>query len=253
MIVLIAVVIYLTVNWRHQDEYGKISVSGNYTISDKEILEFSGLNSDSIMKPDNIDEKEIASKISKHPEIKKVTVRKIPPNEISIEVIEKNPIAIINSGDELSLIDEELEFFNFKNTEKLYDLPVISGIKFEKLNNDKNVVIDKDKLKLAVKILMDIINKKSGTQNYISEINMADNDKIIIFTNDKAVPIYFPVYDMKSINNKEITEELNFKTEVLKEYLDKIYPKQKNSKIKYIDIRFSNQVIVCFENQEENT
>lgn len=52
------------------------SVSGNYTISDKEILEYSGLKSDSVMKADNIDEKQIASKISKHRRLRKLQLEK---------------------------------------------------------------------------------------------------------------------------------------------------------------------------------
>gem|GEM_PF-4462378 len=48
VIAVIAVIIFLTVKWRRDDVYGKISVTGNYTISDSEILEFSGLNCDSV-------------------------------------------------------------------------------------------------------------------------------------------------------------------------------------------------------------
>jgi len=253
VIAVIAVIIFLTVKWRRDDVYGKISVTGNYTISDSEILEFSGLNCDSVFSPDGINEKEITLKILKHPEIKKAVVRKVPPSEIVIEIIEKNPIAIINTGDDLSLIDEELEFFNFKNTEKLFDLPVINGIKVDKLSDNKKVVRDSDKLKLAVRILMDIINKKSGIQNYISEINMSDDNKIVMYTIDKAVPVYLPFFDMKRLNDADVKEELQQKTEVLKQYFEKIYPKQKNRNIKYIDLRFSNQAVVCFENEVTKT
>lgn len=127
---------------------------------------------------------------------------------------------------------------------------MINGIKVDKLSDNKKVVRDSDKLKLAVRILMDIINKKSGIQNYISEINMSDDNKIVMYTIDKAVPVYLPFFDMKRLNDADVKEELQQKTEVLKQYFEKIYPKQKNRNIKYIDLRFSNQAVVCFENEE---
>ena len=43
VLVVIAAIIFFTAKWRHQDIYGKISVTGNYTISDSEIIEYSGL------------------------------------------------------------------------------------------------------------------------------------------------------------------------------------------------------------------
>lgn len=252
VLVLIAAIIFFTAKWRHQDIYGKISVTGNYTISDSEIIEYSYLKNDSVLSPDKINEKEICLNILKHPEIKKVAVRKVPPSEIIIEVIEKNPIAIINTGDELSLIDEELEFFNYKNTDKLYDLPIINGIKFEKIGNGKNVAKEPDRLKLAVKILMEMINKKSGMQNYISEINMSDENKIVMYTIDRAVPVYLPMYEIKKINDPEVMQQIAMKTEVMKQYFEKIYLKQKNKNLKYIDLRFSNQVIAGFAEEETN-
>ena len=114
------------------------------------------------------------------------------------------------------------------------------------------MVKEPDKLKLAVKILMEIINKKSGMQNYISEINMSDENKIVMYTIDRAVPVYLPMYDIKKINEPDVMQQIAMKTEVMKQYFEKIYLKQKNKNLKYIDLRFSNQVIAGFAEEETN-
>lgn len=239
---VIAGIVYFANIWRANVAYDKITVKGNITLTKEEILQAANIKSDSV----NIEELNlvfIQDRISKHPEIKKVFVSKNPPNELVIEVYEKRPLAIVNVGNQLNLVDEEYELFPFKNFEKLYDLPVITGIKqfSQQQIEDKSYLND---LKTAVFITMNAFKKSKFLYNQISEINVSDTGRIVLFTNDKSVPVYFPRSEKNNISDPFYQKEITGKLVVLKNFFGKSYESLKDKKIEYVDLRFDNQIIV---------
>jgi len=239
---VIAGVVYFANRWRTNITYDKISVKGNYTLTKEEILQAANIKSDSA----NFEELNlvfIQDRISKHPEIKKVFVSRNPPNEIVIEVYEKRPLAIVNVGSQLNLVDEECELFPFKNFEKLYDLPVITGIKHVSQQQIDEKAYMKD-LKTAVFITMNAYKKSKFLYNQISEINVADSNKIVLFTNDKSVPVYLPRTADKNISDLNYQKELVSKLVVLKNFFEKSFETLKEKKLDYVDLRFDNQIVV---------
>lgn len=239
---VIAGVVYFANIWRGNMTYDKITVKGNITLTKEEILQAANIKSDSV----NIEELNlvfIQDRISRHPEIKKVFVSKNPPNELVIDVYEKRPLAIVNVGNQLNLVDEECELFPFKNFEKLYDLPVITGIKqfSQQQLEDKSYMND---LKTAVFITMNVYKKSKFLYNQISEINVSDTGRIVLFTNDKSVPVYFPRSENNNISDPVYQKEINNKLVVLKNFFGKSYESLKDKKLDYVDLRYDNQVIV---------
>ncbi len=194
LVAIIAVLILFANKWRNDKYFGKITVKGNSTLSSEELLNAAGLKSDSLINIDDLNLVFIQDRISKHPEVKKAYISKEPPDELVIEIVEKRPIAIVNTGAELYLVDEESELFSFKNYEKLFDLPVINGLTRQvSAINPSNEDINEE-LFLAVRILKQVYSKGKFLQNQISEINFSDSEKVIIYSNDKSVPFYFPKY-----------------------------------------------------------
>lgn len=242
-VVIIAAVIIYANRWRTNVNFDKITVNGNFTLTKEEILQAANIKSDSIVNIDELNLVFIQDRILKHPEIKKVFVSKNPPNELVIDVIEKRPLAIVNVGNQLNLVDEECELFPFKNFEKLFDLPVITGIKQVSLQQieDKSYLND---LKTAVFITMNAYKKSRFLYNQISEINVADTSKIILFTNDKSVPVYLPRSVGKNVLDMNYQKEILTKLVVLKNFFEKSFETLKEKKLDYVDLRFDNQVIV---------
>lgn len=239
---VIAGTVYFANIWRENMTYDKITVKGNITLTKDEILQAANIKSDSV----NIEELNlvfIQDRISKHPEIKKVFVSKNPPNELVIDVYEKRPLAIVNVGNQLNLVDEECELFPFKNFEKLYDLPVITGIKqfSQQQIEDKSYMND---LKTAVFITINAYKKSKFLYNQISEINVSDTGRIVLFTNDKSVPVYFPRSENNNISDPVYQREITDKLVVLKNFFGKSYESLKDKKLDYVDLRYNNQVIV---------
>jgi len=220
-------------NWRNKTYINKITVKGNITLSEAEVLSAAGIKADSVLNLEELNLSFIRDRVAKHPEIKKVVVSKEPPSELIIEITEKKPLAVIIKNNELNLIDDEQEVFTFKNYEKAYDLPVISGLKPEGNPHYKSDI------NMALNLLKAAYSKGRYLQNMISEINMKDSNKVIVKSNEKSISFYFPriekdallVYKQKLGLFKKFMEE-----EILK----------KNMECQYVDIRYSNQIIAKF-------
>ena len=226
------IIIILANNWRNKTIISKITIKGNITISEGEILTAAGLKADSTINLDELNEVFIRDRVAKHPEIKKVVVSKEPPSELIIEVIEKKPIAIVLKNNEIFLIDEEKEIFPIKNYEKAFDLPIINGLIYDERKN--NVQIN-----LAINFLKVVYKEGKYLQNLISEINMKDSLMIIVNTNDKVIPFYFP--RIENDYNKVYKQKLT----LFKMFMDEEIA-LKNLDCEYVDMRFSNQIIAKF-------
>jgi cell division protein FtsQ len=229
----VAVLIILANNWSNKKFADRITVKGNITISEEEILKAAGIKRDSVINLDDINYLFIRDRILKHPEVKKVVVSKESPSELIIEITEKRPVAVVVKNSELFLIDDEDEIFSFKNYEKVYDLPVINGLK-----SDSDPYYKSD-LKSALILIKTAYSKGKTLQNLISEVNVSDSEKLIVNTNDHSTMFYFPKSEDGVIDKEMLAEKLY----IFKRFFeDEIV--RKNQKFEYVDLRFSNQIIV---------
>ncbi|HEX2788452.1 MAG TPA: FtsQ-type POTRA domain-containing protein [Ignavibacteria bacterium] len=250
LILLVAVsvtaVVVFANKWRNNLNYDKITIEGNHTIPSTDILEIARLREDSTINLDELNIDLIQDRISKHPEIKKAFVSKEPPDLLKIEVIEKRPIAVLNTSMGIKLIDDELEIFPYRNIEKIYDLPVISGIRTEDnikgLNN-----INKNELRAALFIVLNAFKESKGLYNNISEINIADSTKLIVYSNEKSIPFYLPYSNAQDVKSKEYQEVVRTKMRLYDNFMNNIFSKIMTREIEYVDLRFSNQVVVKYK------
>lgn len=229
LIIIIIFVIIIANSWRNKTIISKLTVKGNITLSESEVLSAAGLKADSVINLEELNEVFIRDRVAKHPEIKKVVVSKEPPSELVIEIVEKKPIAIVLKNSEIFLIDEEQEIFPIKNYDKAFDLPIINGLSSDGNRNKKD-------LNTAVVFLKAVYEKGKYLQNLISEINMKDSSRIIVKTNDKVVTFYFPRIEK---NANEIYKQ---KLGLFKSFMDEELT-LKNLSCEYVDMRFSNQII----------
>ncbi len=241
-IIVISSVVFAN-KWRSDNKYEKITLTGNNTISRDEILAIARLK-DSTGSTDDLNLKIIQDRISKHPEIKKVFVSKEPPAELKIDIIEKRPAAILNSGSDIKLIDNELEIFPYKNTEKLSDLPVISGVTMNTQKTNE-ASYNMDQLRTALFILINAGKKSRLLYNNISEINFSNPNCITVYSNDNAIPFLFP--SGGDLSNKDYQKEILNKLNVFDAILRQKSNELEKSKIQFIDLRFSNQAVVNYK------
>ncbi len=245
LVVIVIIAFLFSKKWRSGEVYNKVVITGNYTIPDKEILKYAGLEGVQNIESKTLNENEIVEKLKIHPDIKKVFVVKNPPDEIRIEVIEKNPIAIVNLGTELNFIDEEIELLPFKNAGKVYDLPLINGIKFGKEKTDE--LNAKNQLKIALAILMAIYKESKLLSDMISEINMSDKENIILYTHDFAIPIILPKYNEELFESSSVRNDLLKRIKAMKYFFEEIYTLESKEDIEKINLTYSNQLIITFK------
>lgn len=245
-IIFIGLIVILSVNWRSDAVIDKIIVTGNYTISREDILNSARLKDSAVNSADiNIDN--IRNRIAGHKEVKKVFVSLELPSELKIDIIERRPVAILNGGSEILLIDDELEIFPFKNAVKMYDLPVISGVRTE-IKPDPMKKYNEEDLRLALYLILNTYRESKATYNYISEVNLSEPDKIIVYMSEDSSPFYFPRKINESISNKDYQELLVNKIDVFETYLKQSLDNHLQKNINYVDLRYENKVILNSNN-----
>jgi|WetSurMetagenome_2_1015567.scaffolds.fasta_scaffold95381_2 cell division protein FtsQ len=242
LILAVIAIIYFANKWRNNTNYTEFRVSGNYTLTKDEILTAANIKPDSSVNIDDLNIMFIQDRILKHPEIKKVYVSKNPPSQIIIDVVEKRPVAIVNSGNELYLVDEEYEMFPFKNYEKIYDLPVINCIGQENFQPGRKE--KEEDLKLAIFIVLNSYIKGKFLYNQISEINMADSEKVVMYMNDNNLPFYFPRYKERKISDFDYQKEILQCITIFKNFIEKMHSEISEKSYAYVDLRFNGQIIV---------
>jgi cell division protein FtsQ len=245
-VIFIVLIVMLSIKWRSDSVINKITITGNYTISREEILSAARLK-DSAFDSDEINIDLIRNRISGHKEVKKAYVSLELPSDLKIEIIERRPVAILNGGSEILLIDDELEIFPFKNAVKMYDLPVISGVRTE-IKPDPMKKYNEEDLRLALFLILNTYKESKATYNYISEVNLSDPDKIIVYMSEDSSPFYFPKKANESISNKEYQELILNRIEVFETYLKQSLDNHLKKNVNYVDLRYDNKVILNSNN-----
>lgn len=246
VILVIAVIAILSIKWRSGGSFDKITITGNYGISREEILGMARLK-DSVTSWEEINIDLIQDRIKRHPEVKKVFVSKEMPAELKIDIIERRPVAILNGENEIKLIDNELEVFPFKSAVKMYDLPVISGVRVEN-SPGSAIKYNKDDLRLALFLIINTYKTSKLAYNNISEVNMSDTSKVIVYMSEDSSPFYFPRRNSESISGKEYQDELLNKIVLFENYIKQSLDDHLKKNINYVDLRFDNEVIINSNN-----
>jgi cell division protein FtsQ len=242
LVIFASVAAYFSMGWRSGYMINEITVTGNHSLSREEILAAARVK-DSVMFESEAEIELIKDRLMNHPEIKKAFVSKTPPSELKIEIIEKRPAAILNTGSELMLIDDELETFPFRQTVKTYDIPVISGVRTENTLNPKNR-FNKEDLRYALFLILNAFKDSKILYSNISEINLSDTGKSVVYLSEDSSPFYLPRDVQKSISDEEYRNVLLGKLKIFEGYLKQSLDSHLRSDVKYVDLRYSNHVIV---------
>jgi cell division septal protein FtsQ len=123
--------------------------------------------------------REIAKRVESHPWIDHVTVRKIFPNKILIQVEERKPIAILQL-EELYYIDQQGVIFSRAGDRDEYNYPFVTGLTRDVLEKDPaeaTRLITK-----ALELLRTADKEKAAPLEEISEIHMEKDFGVQCFT-----------------------------------------------------------------------
>ncbi len=266
IIILFVVIIIFTFSsivlsglWKDKSTVKRVELSGNTTLSKEEIFDFAKLN-DSVISSNALTLEMIESRISKHPNIKKVVVSK-DAGIVKIDISEKNPFAIASNGNQMFLVDDQLSIYNLKKEHKDIDLPVITGVS-QQLDVNTFGKNDLKDLKIARYIISQSIKINKSLYNYISEISFADSSQISLVTSDDATTVFFIDYTsllrkekfetvnaVRDINNESLRRAIDNKLIQLNGFLKQVRVYKTANSFKYIDMRYNDMIVVKNNNQ----
>jgi cell division septal protein FtsQ len=208
----------------------EIEVVGNKIISDTKILNICGYLKNTKGKI-KIDPERIAQDLMSLAYIKGVSIKDRPPRKLSITIEERRPIAFVY-GLGLNLIDEDGFLMPIPNTDIIWDLPLIKGIKqsIGKLGEETTA----PSVHNALKLITYLEQENPLLLDFISEISMENNNYVELHLIKGGTKI--------RINTDSFRKELF----VLKNYLINYADWNQLHSIEYIDLRFQNQLVIKY-------
>lgn len=205
----------------------EISISNTKIIEKNELYD---LASGFLGKPlEDVNLADISEIIEGHPYVEAARVSKWYPSKIKIELIEREPIAILNV-EPIVLLDENSFVLPNKIGKSNFNLPILNNF-----NNDLNLYpsgskVLSENVENSIKWLQKIKNEYPSLYRDISEMKM---------TSDSHMNIILSEYPTRIFLGKG---QIWAKIQVLRKFETELSPK-KLSDFKYIDIRYDNQVI----------
>ena len=205
----------------------KIEIQGNELFSDQEILDMGGLNTETDIWQINLNE--VQEHIGNHAFIEQVCIERLLPDILRIQVSEKHPVALLHFQEKFLCIDQEGLILPTVSR-KQYDLPVISGT-FQGVvgvgsRAGGNV------LNQGLSFLNLVLQLCPEMYSQISEVIVGRPEGLVLYTNQRTFRIWFGKegYMRKIFYLKAILVELTAKEEL--------------PQVRYIDLRFGDQVVV---------
>ena len=167
--------------------------------------------------------------IEKHPYVEAARVSKWYPSKIKIELIERQPIAILNISP-LVLLDKDGFTLPYKTSKINFNLPILNNFNS---NTDLYPYGNKalsENVRNCIEWLNLIKIKYPSLYEDISEMKMTSDDDIDIILAEYPTQIFLG------------KSHIWTKIEILKEFETELLPK-KLSDFSYLDMRYDNQVI----------
>lgn len=210
----------------------QVGISGNKYLSFNDIMEILEIKNYKNIFQVNLNQ--MKNKVELHPRIKSVSIRKILPNRLIIDVVERKAVALINIrknfGYCLYEIDEDGMLIGEDPHLYEYDLPIITDAELE--NGVLGVRIkDKEVLSL-LHILKKINDEIYDFDRIVAEINIMKDTELEYF-----ITMYLNIYNIKVIFGKELNADKLYK---LNSLLLVLNDDLKN--VEYIDFQYNEAV-----------
>ncbi len=208
-------------------EVQDIHISGNELLGRKEILRMIGVKKGEKLLAVQVDN--VAGKLLESPYIKAAGAVYSLPSTLRIRVEERKPVAFVY-GRGLNLIDKTGFIMPIPRLSKSWDFPVITGVK-ENIGVQGRITTS-PRIKQVLALLTEISEMKTPFPQLVSELNCADKRFLQIHLNQGPTVL--------RVNYKDCLSQLFVAAGYLHDYADF----GRLSKIDYIDLRFSGQIVV---------
>jgi len=201
----------------------QIKVIGVRQLKNQEILKISGLNPGVNIFKANLTEAE--NKISLHPLVRIVEIKRRLPSSLEINVTERMALGLVVDRGEFLQVDGDGVYLARTSDMNKVNLPLITGIPPKKSAPGEK--LDNDEMRAALVYLKNMPLKITAT---VSEINVRDPNNIKFYTIDGA--------EVRVGDTERVNEKINLYQEVIS--------RKYSQPIQYIDISYNGRPVLKF-------
>ena len=227
LIAVLTIASFQWANYRKIFELGELSISGENFLAKSEYNEIIG--SIDVKSIKDFDIEDLSERLELNPFVKAVRVSKHYPSAIKIEIVEREPIAIINNKVQLMIDDNAIVLPNNTTIENSL-IPVLSGFNPATDLYPLGQITYSIKVKEAIEILAYIKNNYSDFYDEISELTINKDDEYEIILSEE------PTRVILGKNN------ISKKIKILKNF-DKALGQRQLTSYRLLDMRYSKQLI----------
>ena len=227
LIAILTIASFQWANYRKIFELGELSISGESFLAKSENNEIIG--SIDVKSIKDFDIEDLSERLELNPFVKAVRVSKHYPGTIKIEIVEREPIAIINNKIQLMIDDNAIVLPNNTTIENSL-IPVLSGFNPATDLYPLGQITYSIKVKEAIEILAYIKNNYSDFYDEISELTINKDDEYEIILSEE------PTRVILGKNN------ISKKIKILKNF-DKALGQRQLTSYRLLDMRYSKQLI----------
>ncbi len=232
LVVVLIGVFSLASDWKDTLIVERVAVEGARIMTAKDIVSLTNIQPQATLYETDLFS--VQQRLLAQPMIKIATVTRKLPDALRIEIIEREPLAIL-SNNQMSYIDNEGIILPHV-TSATFDLPIITGI----IGLDSvrlGHVLNKSDIFDAIHILESA--QAFNIYRAISEVSMNNGGDIILYSNEGGVPIV--------IGRGDIDKKL----ETLQSFWSQFAKSDVITQLRSVDLRYDGQVVVKWNYQEE--
>jgi cell division protein FtsQ len=143
-----------------------VLVTGNHFVSQAEVAAAVGAGAQPNLFRLSIDE--ARRQVETIPWVRSASLRRVYPNRLQVDLIERNPIAFVNLGDGVKLVDADAVTLE-KPAESNFDFPVLTG-----LDTSMSIADRRARLALFEQFAQELKLRVNGAGWVVSEADLSD-------------------------------------------------------------------------------
>ena len=168
--------------------------------------------------------------LESNPYVKAVRVSRQYPSTLSIEIVEREPIAMLNI-DPILMLDRDGIILPDQGKSDDFLIPCLSGFNPAKALYPSGQQTVSVKVQETMGLITRIIDTYPSLYNNISEVTLNANDEYVIILADYPTKVI--------LGNNDIWSKI----EILGKFENSLQNKRQLSDYNYLDLRYTNQVI----------
>jgi cell division septal protein FtsQ len=208
----------------------KITVEGNKRVGEGEIITYSGLKIGQNLYAVDLDK--TLERVKAHPWVKEVTISRRPPHGILIRIVEREPIAMMTLGGRLYAIGRDTVLMPLASS--IPELPLFTGVRPDSFR----------------------VGRPLRSERLTALLNFVENVREIDKTFMRQISDLRPAgWGSVAVNLMASGLEVRMTTNHLEEQIDRLKKLLDRSefygedKLSYVDLRFTDQVVVGLEKE----